>query len=85
MVNLPRLGRPTKLSVDAKAFIDQQMRKNDETISQQIQKMLAKCGIAVSSFTIWRSHQQQGWTLQQTAYCQFIRDLTILEGHTSVL
>jgi len=27
MVNLPCLGRPTKLSVDAKAFIDQQMRK----------------------------------------------------------
>ena len=28
VANLPRSGRPTKLSVDAKAFIDQQMRKN---------------------------------------------------------
>jgi len=85
MVNLPHSGRPTKLSVDAKAFIDQQMRKNDETNSQQIQKKLANCGIAVSLSTVRRSCQQQGWTLQRTAYCQLIRDLTIVEGHTSVL
>jgi len=52
MVNLARLRRPTKLPVDAEAFIDQQMQKNDETISQQIQKMLAKCGIVVSSSTV---------------------------------
>ena len=42
VANLPRSGRPTKLSVDAKAFIDQQMRENDETTSQQIQKKLAR-------------------------------------------
>jgi len=52
MVNLMCLGRPTKVSVDAKALIDQQMQKNDETISQQIQRMLAKCGISVSSSTV---------------------------------
>ena len=74
VANLPRSGRPAKLSVDAKAFIDQQMRKNDETTSQQIQKKLAKWGIAVSSSTVRRSRQQQGWTLQRTAYCQLIRD-----------
>ena len=64
VANLPRSGRPTKLSVDAKAFIDQQMRENDETTSQQIQKKLARHGIAVSSSTVRRSRQQQGWTLQ---------------------
>ena len=73
VANLPRSGRPAKLSVDAKAFIDQQMRKNDETTTQQIQKKLAKRGIAVSSSTVRRSRQQQGWTLQRTAYCQLIR------------
>ena len=31
VANLPCSGRPTKLTVDAKAFIDQQMRKNNET------------------------------------------------------
>ena len=74
VANLPRSGRPTKLSVDAKAFIDQQMRKNDETTSRQIQKKLAKRGISVSSSTVRRSRHQQGWTLQRTAYCQLIRD-----------
>ena len=44
------------------------------TTSQQIQKKLAKRGIAVSTPTVQRSHQQQGWTLQRTAYCQLIRD-----------
>ena len=49
VANLPRSGRPTKLSVEANAFIDQQMRSNDEVSSAQIQKKLVKCGIAVSS------------------------------------
>jgi len=85
MVNQLHSGGPTKLSVGAKTFIDQQMQKNDETTSQQIQKKLAKCGIATSSSTVRRSRQLQGWTAQQTAYCQLIQDLAILEGHTSVL
>lgn len=74
VVNLPRTGRPTKLTVDAKAFLDPLMRENDETTSHKIQKKLAKREIAVSSSTIQRFHQQQGWTLQRTAHCQLIRD-----------
>ena len=73
MANRPRSGRPTKLSVEAKAFIKQQMRKNEEATSGQIQKKLVRCGISVSSSTVRRSHKQQGCTLQQTAYCQLIR------------
>jgi len=38
MANLPRLGRPKKLSIEARAFIDQQMRKNDEMTSAKIQE-----------------------------------------------
>ena len=74
VANLPRSGRPRKLSVEARAFIDQQMRKNDEMTSAKIQKKLAKRGICVSSSTVRRSRKQQGWTLQRTAYCQLIRD-----------
>ena len=74
VANLPRSGRPRKLSVAANAFIDQQMRSNDEMTSAQIQKKLAKRGVAVSSSTVRRSRKQQGWTLQRTAYCQLIRD-----------
>ena len=72
--NLPRSGRPQKLSIEAKAFIDQQMRNNDEMTSAQIKKKLAKHGVAVSSSTVRRSRKQQGWTLQRTRYCQLIRD-----------
>ena len=74
VANLPRSGRPRKLSAEARAFIDQQMRKDDEMTSAKIQKKLAKRGISVSSSTIRRSRKQQGWTLQRTAYCQLIRD-----------
>ena len=42
VTNLPRSGRPQKLSIEAKAFIDQQMRSNDEMTSAQIKKKLAK-------------------------------------------
>ena len=74
VANLPRSGRPTKLSAEAKAFIDQQMRHNDETTSNQIRKKLAKYGVVVCSSTVRRCRKKQGWTLQWTAYCQLIRD-----------
>ena len=59
VANLPRSGRSRKLSEEARAFIDQQMRKNDEMTSAKIQKKLAKRGISVSS-TVRRSRKQQG-------------------------
>ena len=74
--NLPRSGRPTKLNEAAKAFIDAQMRKNDETTSRQIQKRLAKRGVTVHYSTVQRARNEQGWTLQNTAYCQMIREAT---------
>ena len=36
--NLHRFGRPTKLSVEAKSFIEDKMRKNNEATSRQIKK-----------------------------------------------
>ena len=66
-------------SVDAKGFIDKQMRKCYETTNHQIQKKLAKCGLALSSSTIQRSCHQQSWTMQRTAYCQLIRDANIIK------
>lgn len=73
VANLKRSGRPPKSSEEAKALIEQQMRKNDETTSVQIQKKLAKHGVKVSSATVRRSRKQQGWTLQRTKYCQMMK------------
>jgi len=72
--NHSQSGRPTKLSAEAKAFIESQMRKNDEATSIEIQKKLAKRGIVVNSSTVRRSRARQGWTMQCTAYCQLIRE-----------
>ena len=55
VANLPRSGRPRKLSAEASAFIDQQMHKDDEMTIAKIQKKLAKRGISVSSSTVRRS------------------------------
>ena len=59
VANLPRSGRPKKLSMEARAFIDQQMRRNDETTSAKIRKKPAKRGILVSSSTVRRSRKQK--------------------------
>ena len=73
--NLPCSGRPRKLSVEARAFTDQQMcNLDDEMTSPTIQKKLPKRGISMSSSTVGRSRKQQGWTMQRTAYCQLIHD-----------
>ena len=72
--NHARSGRPRKLNAEARAFIDEQMRANDETTSCQIQKRLQKRGITVHASTVRRSRKEQGWTLQNTRYCQMIRD-----------
>ena len=74
VTNLRRSGKPRKLSVEARAFIDQQMCKNDEMMSPKIQEKLAKRGISVTSSTVRRSQKHQGWTLQRAAYCQLICD-----------
>ncbi|XP_068720495.1 uncharacterized protein [Montipora capricornis] len=74
LANLPHSGRPSKLSMEAKAFINEQMRNNDEMTSGQIQRKLEKRGVAVSSYLVRRLRKELGWTLQRTAYCQLIRD-----------
>ena len=52
---------PKKRSMEARAFIDQQMRRNDETTSAKIRMKLAKRGILVSSSTVRRSRKQKNY------------------------
>ena len=74
-IKLTGSGRLRKLNASAKAFIEAQMRKNDEATSRQIQKKLFKCGVEVHPSTVRRARKEQGWTLQNTKYCQLIRDV----------
>ena len=75
--NLPRSGQPRKLNTSAKAFIEAQMRKNDEAKSRQIQKKLFKRSVKVYQSTVGRACKEQGWTLQNTKYCQLICDVNM--------
>ena len=72
--NHARSGRPRKLNEAARTFIEEQMRVNDETTSCQIQKRLQKHGFTIHASTVRRSRKEQGWTLQNTRYCQMIRE-----------
>ena len=71
--NYARSGRPKTINEAAKAFIEAEMRKNDEMTSRQIQR-LARRGLTVHSSTVRRARKEQGWTLQKTRYCQLIRE-----------
>ena len=71
--DLPRSGLPRKVNPEAKSFIEEQMRRNYETTGREIQK-LAKHVSIVHASTFRRSRKEQGWTLQQTTYCQLIRE-----------
>ena len=46
VANLPRSGRPTKMSEGAKAFIDRQMREDDQMTSSTIQKSWQNMGLS---------------------------------------
>jgi len=70
--NSARSGHPRKLNEAGKSFIEVQMRTNDETTSRQIQRRLTRRGVMVHSSTVQRYHKEQGWTLQNTRYCQMI-------------
>ena len=72
--NRARSGRPRKLNEAARTFIGEQMQANDETISCQIQKRFQKRGFTVHASTVRRSHKERGCTLQNTRYCQIIRE-----------
>ena len=74
--NDARPGRPRKLDGEAEAFIDAQMRANDETTSRQIQRRLERRGVLVSRATVRKYRRERlGWTLERTRYCQMIREV----------
>ena len=72
--NRARSGRPRKLNEAARTFIEEQMQANDETTSCQIQRRFQKRGFTVHASTVRRFRKERGWTLQNTRYCQIIRE-----------
>ena len=66
-------GRPSKVTLQVKHLVDQQMEKDDESTAYQLHHMLVENGIQISFKTILRCRTALGWTFRGSAYCQLIR------------
>ena len=75
----PGSGRPSKITPQVKAIIDDQMKRDDETTATQLRGLLLTEGYNLSLSTILRSRSSLGWTFRGSAYCQMIREANKLK------
>ena len=67
-------GRPSKLTLQVKVIVEQQMLLDDETTAYQLHQMLKEKGFDISIWTIFRCRKELGWTFRGSAYCQLLRN-----------
>ena len=67
-------GRPTKVTTEIKAVVEQQMQLDDETSAVQLHALLLSKGYSISLPTILRCRSALGWTFRGSSYCQLIRE-----------
>ena len=67
-------GRPTKITTEIKAAVEQQMQLDDETSAVQLHAILLNKGYSISLPTILRCRSALGWTFHGSSYCQLIRE-----------
>ena len=70
----PGSGRPTKVTAEVKAIVEEQMRVDDETTAYQLHQLLTSKGYGLSLRTILRCRTTLGWTFRGSSYCQLIRE-----------
>lgn len=66
-------GRPSKVTAEVKAIVEEQMRLDDETTAFQLHRLLTEKGYNLTRRTILRCRTQLGWTFRGSSYCQLIR------------
>lgn len=66
-------GRPTKITAEIKAIVNEYMRKDEETTATQLHALLVSCGYSTSLRTILRCRTALGWPFRGSSYCQLIR------------
>ena len=71
----PGPGCPTKVTMEVKTVVEEQMRQDDETSAYQLHTILTSKGYQLSIWTILRCRASLGWTFRGNAYCQLIRDV----------
>ena len=72
----PGSGQRSKVKAYTQRLIEEQMEADDETTGKELQKLLVKNGIKVSSTMALRWRSQLSWTSKSTRYCQMIRDVS---------
>ena len=73
LLRRPGSGRPSKITAEIKAIVDQQMQADDETTAHQLHAILKGKGYLITMRTILRCRTSLGWTFRGSAYCQLIR------------
>ena len=66
-------GRSSKVTLEIKRLVEQQMRLDNETTASQLHSMLVSKGYNLSIKSIIRCRSSLGWTFRGSAYCQLIR------------
>ena len=67
-------GRPSKLTREVKVFVEEQMRRDDETTAHQLHQLLRDRRYSLSLRTILCCRTSLGWTFRGSSYCQLIRE-----------
>jgi transposase len=70
----PGSGRLSKITMQVKKLVEEQMQKGDETTAYQLYHLLVENGIEISLKTVLRCRTTLGRTFRGSAYCQLIRD-----------
>ena len=69
----PGSGRPSRITAEIKAIVNEQMRQDDETTATQLHTLLVSRGYRISLRTILQCRISLGWTFRGSSYCQLIR------------
>ena len=69
----PGLGRPSIITPEIQAIVDQEMEKDDETTATQLKQILTQKGYKISLSTVLRCRSKLGWTFKGSRYCQHVR------------
>lgn len=75
--DLPRRKRATIITEEMRAFIEEQLQRNDELTSTAIKRLLAERWphVEASISTIKRVRRKLGWVCTRLHYCQLLRDV----------
>ena len=68
-------GRPSKITAEVKAIVEEEMRKDDETTAHQLHRLLLSRGYRISLHTILCCRTSLGWTFRGSVYSQLIHDV----------